>query len=292
MIRRLGTLAVAAALLGAAATAGAASASLATTPRHVALVVRLSNSSTVTKCVGIGGTGLDVLVRGFPSTQIGQSGAYAGFVLSINGVGQNPPDTTHYWSYWHRTSSGWHYSSDGAGGYTPKAGSVDGWSYVDGQQHARQPKAASYAKICAGRDPASKPTKSASSTPASPMPSRTHTAAPPVAPSTVPATTPTRTTHPTRSHAPHARRTRAPKTAATSSFAPQPHARSGKSRAVAGQSASKQVAAQHVPAPPSTSPVAQSTHSSGFPAAGTVIAVVVLAALGGLAWLRLRSRTE
>ena len=300
MIRRLPLLAVAAALVGAAATMGAVAPSAAAKPAHVGIVVRLSNSATVTKCVAVGGSGLDVLVRGFPSTQIGQSGPYAGFVLSIKGVGQNPPDDTHYWSYWHRTSSGWKYSGSGAGGSTPKAGGVEGWSYVDGQQHAPQPKSLSYAKICAGRDPAPKPTKPASSTPAPPTHSQSSSVAPStaaqsVSPTRATSSTPTRMTHPKRSHAQHPRRSRTPNPPATAAFAPQTHAAGGKTRAVAGQSPSNTqaaIAAERAAATPTASPVAQSSHTSAFPAAGTVIALVVLAALGGFAWFRLRSRTE
>jgi hypothetical protein len=87
-----------------------------------------------------------------------------GIVLTINGK-PNPPhaDDTHYWSYWHDTGGRWQYSSVGASGYQPKAGTVDGWSYDDGHANPSPPAAnpaGLYADICGARDkPKPKPSR-------------------------------------------------------------------------------------------------------------------------------------
>jgi hypothetical protein len=106
-----------------------------------------------------------------------------GIVLTIDG---NPDpayaDDTHFWSYWHDTGGHWHYSTVGASGYQPTAGTVEGWSYDDGQADAPQPAAdpaGLYAGICGARDkPTPKPT---------PTPSHTHhviASTPPATPAT------------------------------------------------------------------------------------------------------------
>jgi hypothetical protein len=271
----------------------------AATTTHVGIVVRLSNSSTVTKCVTAGGSGLDVLTRGFPNTQIGSSGPYAGFVLQINGVGQNPPDTTHYWSYWHSTGTGtWTYSGTGAGAYTPKAGTVEGWSYVNGQSDAPKPPRYTYAQVCAAADPTTSPTptrtpahtatRTARPTPtaktsATPAPRHTTAAHSATGPTPTPTPSPTTT---------HVRPTRSARTSAHAQ--PTVTARST-IRQHTDSSTPVQTTAPAPAASPAISNAAAASSqptSSGFPAWGTVVAIVVILALGGGAWLRLRRRPE
>lgn len=227
-----------------------------TIPKHVAVVV----TGIGMKCVDVGGTGLDVLARAYKSSTWNP----AGFVLTINGRGTTHPDDTHYWSYWHQSGNGWVYSTMGGASTHPAAGSVEGWSYVDGQQSASPPPAASYMSICAGKDP---------------------TVAPPH-----PTVTPTPThhaTHTTSRYIPPAPNTSArgtsskAKESARSSTHPSPipttHPPS------AGPSASA-VALRAAP------PRASSTQHSGLPPWGTALAIVVVAVLGGAAFWRTRAQ--
>jgi hypothetical protein len=297
-------LVVAAASFGAAAAISALPAEASVPdPTHVGIVVRFSNTSTLTACVAQGGNGLDVLVRGFPNTDIPTSGPYAGFVVSINDVGQNPPDDTHYWSYWHATGNGWKYSSSGGASYTPKAGAVEGWSYVDGQHNAPKPPVYSYQKLCGSKDPkpaptsthpaphpTSRPARSSSSTP---TPSRhpssrpPHTnAAPTSSSSSPPASVPNR--HPRRSSSSAGHQVAATHTRA----APRPTTDAAVSASTAPTVPSSTAAAAATAPSPSLQPVADHRSTSGFPAVGTVLAVLVVAVLGGIAWLRHRRRPE
>jgi hypothetical protein len=297
-------LVVAVASFGAAAAICALPAeATATSPTHVGIVVRLSSTSTLTACVTQGGSGLDLLVRGFPNTDFPTSGPYAGFVVSINDVGQNPPDDTHYWSYWHATANGWKYSSSGGASYTPKAGAVEGWSYVDGQNNAPKPPRYSYEKLCGGKDPKPAPTSThptpspthrparssnAVSAPTQRRPSRApHTSTARTSPSpssSAPASAPKR--HAARSHSSNRRSVAAKHARATPR--PTTDAAAGASSAPASPSGTLAAAQPS----PSLQPTADRRSTSGFPAVGTVLAVVVVAALGGVAWLRHRRRPE
>jgi LPXTG-motif cell wall-anchored protein len=65
-------------------------------------------------------------------------------------------DDTHYWSYWHDVAGSWRYSTVGASGYQPPAGTVEGWSFVDGQASPSPPPwnpSGLYASICGAQDP-------------------------------------------------------------------------------------------------------------------------------------------
>lgn len=245
-MRRLAALAAAvgtaAALTGGAVPAAAAS----TSAQHVAIVIG-SGTACVSWHSGINGA--QVLTAAADQVIWG-TGPHAGFVVKINGVGQNPPDDTHYWSYWHDTGSGWRYSSVGANSYQPAAGTVEGWSYVDGAPEASPPPTTSYKAICGGEDPTPQPThtthtrttapppprkSTARTTPTthSPMPSAVEhatTAAnyapPPPPPSTTTAPAPARRTHDPsapRSRTSATKRPRSTPTVRATSAAPTPH---------------------------------------------------------------------
>lgn len=70
-----------------------------------------------------------------------------GFVCRINGrptPAQDAcvvtPPASRYWSYWHANRGGrWVYSSKGAGSYNPRPGTVEGWSYGNGQAPTMAP---------------------------------------------------------------------------------------------------------------------------------------------------------
>ena len=254
--------------LAAALSAGTAlavpAAPAAAQPTHVAVVV----AGVGQACVPAGGDGLQVLSSAFTVTY-GQR-QYAGFVLTINGKGTDQPDNTHYWSYWHDTGSGWQYSSTGGAGYYPPAGSIEGWSYDDGQTNAPPPPGVSYADICAGRDPSPTPTVARRTTPPAPGPTNSQHAYVPPAPttsasasSTPTPTAGTRSRHPT-SHA------ATPTVSASQAIGTQP---------------------QLSPAAATQRPAAQERASStGMPPWEKVLGIATVALLGGLAWWRARAR--
>lgn len=255
-------LAVAAALsVGAALAVPAAPA--AAQPTHVAIVV----AGVGQACVPAGGDGLQVLSSAFTVTY-GQR-QYAGFVLTINGKGTDQPDDTHYWSYWHDTGSGWQYSSTGGAGYYPPAGSIEGWSYDDGQTNAPAPPSTSYGSVCAGRDPSPTPTVAHRTTPPAPGPTTSQRAyVPPApAPTTRASASPTPTTKRSRHATSHAA---TPTVSASQQIGTLPQL---------SPAAARQRPAAHAPA-----------SSSGLPPWGTVLGIAAVALLGGLAWWRARAR--
>jgi hypothetical protein len=81
--------------------------------------------------------------------------------------------TTAYWSYWHASRGGsWGYSTVGAGGYNPPAGSVEGWAFGAGRQPGIAPPAAP------APPPAPKPTTRPAPKPTTQAPARPTTSAP------------------------------------------------------------------------------------------------------------------
>jgi hypothetical protein len=285
---------------GAAVLAGAAPASA--TARHVGVVVRYANGRVSAGCTTLGGSGLQVLERKHSVTMGTQQ--YSGFVLKIDGVGTSRPDNTHYWSYWHSNGHGsWTYSSSGAASSTPRAGTIEGWSYVNGQNSAPHPRSYTYAALCGHLDPKPAP----KSTP-QPTPQRTSTpqstahAAP----------TPTHNTPPDPTTTTHAQL----RTASSADMAPplpnrhrtaaarsrSAHPRRGANKrhptsasptaASSATTSSGAVPAPTSPAPrrPASSPVAQPVDSSTTAAWPTIGALCVIAALGLTAWLVARRR--
>ncbi|MFL6072014.1 MAG: hypothetical protein ACJ73S_01195 [Mycobacteriales bacterium] len=170
-------LAVAALLAGAAAVMPGTG--HAATPSPCVAVIVDSGQSTRTGCTGwrSGLTGYDAL------TSTGHTLAFRptdGLLCQIDGVPPTcHPDTTHYWSYWHRApgASAWTYSQLGGGGYHPAANSTEGWAYVDGSQSARQPPNVAFTTICPPPPPA--PPAPAPRTTAGGAPAAQHPAPPP-----------------------------------------------------------------------------------------------------------------
>lgn len=257
-------------------------------PAHVGVVVRFASGDVVAGCTSSGGSGIDVLAR-LHRVTLG-SGPYAGFVLEVDNRGTTHPDDTHYWSYWHSAGQGgWTYSGSGAGGYPPKAGSVEGWSYVDGSNDAPRPPSYSYAALCGGRDPAP-----SSSTPSA---RRSPTRVTVVAPTTTSAARPAPTAHSVTRAASRPRPAPALPTRSA-----RPAVPSSSRRPVVARTSARPTSA--VPstfiasAEPSTSaPSAAAApaddrrdSSSGIPAWGTMLALLVIAALGALAWVLARRR--
>lgn len=241
---RAGTTTVAL-LGGAVVAAGPAHAAA----HHVGVVVRYADGRVSATCTATGGSGLAVLQRTHSVTLGSQQ--YTGFVLQIDGVGTTHPDNTHYWSYWRSGGrGGWSYSSSGAASSIPTAGTVEGWSYVDGRSNADKPPSYTYAALCGRLDgrPAASP--------------RGHR---PAARQVAPAgrSTPSRP----------ALSSSAPSSSALSSSAPSSSAPSGSA-----------------PSGSAPSNSASATGSSGGAPWPAVVALLVVAALGGTGWLALRRR--
>ena len=145
-MRSVLTLLASTVVAAAAVVAGASPASA--TARHIGVVVRYANGHVSAGCTTVGGSGLQVLERKHTVTMGTQQ--YSGFVLKIDGTGTTRPDNTHYWSYWHSSGhGGWTYASSGAGSYTPKAGTVEGWSYVNGQSTRAEAEVVHLRRRCA-----------------------------------------------------------------------------------------------------------------------------------------------
>ena len=300
-----GALAVLAVGTVTAATPAAAAA------RHVGVVVRYGDGRVSAGCATVGGTGLAVLQQ-HHDVQLGTQ-QYSGFVLEVDNVGTTHPDDTHYWSYWHSGGQGgWTYASSGSASYRPKAGTVEGWSYVDGQGSAPRPPSRTYAALCGHLDPHATPhptptpthatsstaaapptTASATSTGARPVPRTTAVApvhrprsaartAAPAAPA-APASTGTTASTPSATRSKAVGSTATPDRRRASSTAPR-HASS-----TAGSSAAPSPAASSSPAAPTLAaqPAADTSTTSAWPAVG---ALAVVAALGVTAWLVMRRR--
>lgn len=234
-------------------------------PAHVAVVVDFGGGRERTACVpwSPSGTGSAVLAAGFTVVY-----NRVGLVVMIDGVGDPNPPKDRYWSYWHGAGGSWAYASTGPGTYSPGAGSVEGWAYGDGRSGPAA--AASYAAVCAGRDPA--PTPAARPSPA-PAAAARHTSRPapgssgPIVTSATSATSTTSTVAATR----------------------------GSVHRPAGRPTSRMAAAAPAPVLPSlhlsTEPVsAQHRAVTGFPPWGTALALVVIIGLGGAAVWRARTQ--
>jgi hypothetical protein len=287
-MRSVLTLLASTVIAAAAVVAGASPASA--TARHIGIVVRYANGHVSAGCTTVGGSGLQVLERKHTVTMGTQQ--YSGFVLKVDGTGTTRPDNTHYWSYWHSSGhGGWTYASSGAGSYTPKAGTVEGWSYVNGQSTAPKPRSYTYAGLCGHLDPQPAPKTAPASTTASTAPTTarpTHSAPPqtatPLAPTHLPVATPTRSYANVAPPPPPRRHTSAP------SHAPSATATHARKERHATRSATPAPTRHSDPTTAAPSPVAKSTDSSSSAALPAIGALVVVAALGVTAWLVARRR--
>lgn len=142
----------AAALLGAVAWFGSPPAVAAPRPGYVAIVIAGHGYGCVRWHSGITG---DEVLNDVASVRYRQDGV----IVQIDGApASGTADDTHYWSYWRDTGSAWQYSNLGPSNVTPAAGSVEGWSYDDGQAQASPPPqspAGLYRRLCGSRDVAS-----------------------------------------------------------------------------------------------------------------------------------------
>jgi hypothetical protein len=286
--------------LGALATAAAAAATLLVpaplaaarpaTPQHVGIVVRFAGGAVSTACTNAGGNGYAILQRAGYDLYVGTSGPYAGFLLQINSQPAHPrPDNTHYWSYWHSSGNGsWRYSGSGAGSSTPAAGTVEGWSYVDGSSTAPPPPPRSYSALCAASDPRPAPRPAPKPAPTHrlrPTHTATHAA---THTATAAAPSPSDPAPPAARTAPRQRRSAHPTHRPASSAHDVAAARTS-----AADTSSTLTQSSSAPAPRTVgaSPAAHDS-GSGVPAWATLLALAVVVALGGAAWLRLRRRPE
>ena len=316
--------AILAALGGAAlgpvgAAAAASPADRAVPPHHVGIVVGGVGTACVPWDDGL--TGAEVLDDEY-TVVIGRQAPYAGFVLSINGIPASGthPDNTHYWAYWHDFGGGWNYSSDGASGYRPKAGTLEGWSYQTGFSSVVAPPAASYDSLCGDLDralntPAPSTSPRAPSTTAHP-PATTTRPATPRPTSSAPSSSVARTSSVPNSAqasqqspvavvagtaASAAGQVQRPVGTASPSSGPAGNASRSSTVVPTGSANSTSMPSTTPPRGASSAATASLTlgpapsktaakQVSSAPAIGTVAALVVVAGLGGFAYWRMRGR--
>lgn len=129
-------------------------------PSRAGIVIRLSESETISKCVAFEDediSGLELLERSGLTTQIRAEGM-GSLVCSINETGCPANDCfcqckgggeCVYWSYWQESAEGWQYARLGAGSYRVTAGEMDGWSWGPGSlTDAIAPPEITFEEIC------------------------------------------------------------------------------------------------------------------------------------------------
>lgn len=223
-------------------------------PSHVAIIIAGDKTACVAWHSGI--TGDDVLNAVARVTYRND-----GLIITIDGKpASGQADDTHFWAYWHNDGRGWAFSGEGAGTFSPDPGTVEGWAFGN----KAQPPTVSYASICHDSTPA--PT---------PKPPSTHppsTASAPVhgGSSSTPPPPPAASTHASTKSVPPSRR---PRTPHPSTVATRPS-----------------TVDSTVSPTPTASPVSAARHhgSSALPAAGTAAGLVAAAAIGGVAFWRMR----
>ena len=230
-------------------------------PTHVAIVIAGDKTACVAWHSGITG---DEVLNAVAHVDYRRDG----LINQIDGVpADKRADDTHFWAYWHNLGKGWVFSGEGAGTYLVHAGSVEGWAFGN----KAKPPLVSYGSICHDNTPAPTPTTkqasthpaSSSSTPARASRASSASNAPPPLSSHagVSATSASPSRHPSKTPTPM---TTASRPSTVDSVAASPA--------------------------PMTSPVAAKRHhsSSALPAAGTAAGIVGAAAIGGLAFWRMR----
>jgi len=290
---------LASAVMAGAVTVGPAPPATAA-PAHVAIVIAGDRTSCVLWHAGITG---DEVLNAVASVGYRRSD---GLVNQIDGIPADKRVLPDYWSYWHNSGSGWVYSSVGASGYLPAAGSVEGWIYSDGNT---PPPTVSYAATCGGLDAPPTPTKATSapppptsSAPSGALPRARPTISPPGS-STAAGRSDLSVTGVGSSPAAHTstQSQRGPGTGRASSEAISASGHtsaSGHPSTSGHKSASGDPSGSGLPAGSATG-----SSSSGAPAAlrsagagnhgsltGAAVTAVAMAALGGLAWWRRRRR--
>lgn len=246
-------------------------------PTHVAIVIAGDKTACVSWHSGI--TGDDVLnavasVAYRPSDHL---------IVQIDGVPSSATaDNTHFWAYWHNAGKGWVYSEEGASYFNPEPGTVEGWAYGD----QAKPPLIPYSSICQDTStpsPTPTPKPPASSTPrtqsASVPPGTVTTAQGPAAPPSGASSAPSPSrSRPPSSHAAAHRSTGAPARSSQPAHHTQQYGgAAGKPSTV--DSTAMTAASRSTPA---------KKDSSSAPAIGTAIGLTAAAALGGLAFWRVR----
>ena len=254
--------------------------------KYVGIVIAGKGSSCVRWHSGITG---DAVLNAVASVAYRNDG----LIVAIDGSpSPAKADATHYWSYWHDTGGSWTYSSSGASGYQPKAGSVEGWSFDNGGKKAAPPGAAAgglYASLCGAKDAPKATAPHRTSTRSSPARSTATRATSRPAPSARPAATGTgRIAQVPAGQTADASALPSTTSAAAGGTKPGATPTPGRSTAASGSAA-----ADPVPSLAHASSVAEksSSASSPWPALLGVALVLLLGAGGGWGVLR-RRRAE
>jgi hypothetical protein len=125
--------------------------SRAASPGRAGLVVQVSDTTVITRCVTFAEeqiSGVDLLARSGLAFEVATDPAFGAFVCKIDRAGcaaeeclcEYPPD---YWRYWLLVDGAWQSSSVGASSRVLRDGAVDGWSWT-----ADAPPAVAFADIC------------------------------------------------------------------------------------------------------------------------------------------------
>ncbi|KAA2250995.1 hypothetical protein F0L68_38465 [Solihabitans fulvus] len=197
-----------------------------------------------------------------------------GFVCRIGGRPATDPcvnaaPASAYWSYWHAQPGGaWAFSDLGAAGYTPAAGSVEGWSFGSGQQ----PGIAAPARPAPPPPPAQPPAQPdlAAPNPGQQSPGQGNQPRP-----TPPAATQQGGRTTASAGAP---------TAGQDSASADP--------STTGSSAETPGSSTAATSSPATTPTAGATPAGHGGLVGLLVGIAVIAGLGGLAWWTARRRAK
>jgi hypothetical protein len=225
-----------------------------------------------------------------------------GLIVQIDGTPKSAQaDANHYWSYWHDTGSGWSYSSLGASGYHPAAGTVEGWNYINGTSNQPPSASGAYAGLCGALDqpsptprPTSSPPPSRTTSPArpgstahstAPRPSSAHRIDPRSRPPQPATTARDRSTGAAPNPRRHTSSTASQHRAVAAARHPSTHAPSSgrPTHPVPNPSAAAPVAAVA-----STRPTDHSSSGSALPTVITAAIVLMLAAGAAVGWRRHR----
>ncbi len=259
-MRRVLRLAAVAALAAAGLAIGPAGAAHASTS-YVAIVIAGDKTACVPWHSGITG---DEVLNAVAHVDYRRDG-----LIDAIDYRPDPPyaDDSHFWAYWHNTGNGWVFSDFGASSYEPKAGSVEGWAYGD----QAKPPLISYRSICysriasppASKTPTTKPASSSSAPAQAGRASSTAEAPPPLS-------------------------SRAGVSAQPTKQPPSRHKSATPTSTTTAGLSSTVDSASPTPSPSTTAPPKRHHSASAAPAAGTAAGLVAAAAIGGVAFWRMR----